>query len=129
MGIVSSASYCQENGELRVSVLSMTLCAVIISGMVVWWSMLTLLYVHDITIYYSSWSTCTSNARFRSLFVFHTGFCRLDFLYLLQTPHIVPWCPSFPSLYLTSRTLPVASFVTCLGLLLESKILWEPDLR
>jgi hypothetical protein len=46
----------------------------------------TLLYVYDITIYYSSWRTCTFKRSLQITLVFHTGFCRLDSLYLLQTP-------------------------------------------
>jgi hypothetical protein len=60
-------------------------------------------------------------------------FCRLDFLYLLQTPMAYTTQSStvyiLPKTVLTSRTLQVASSVTCLGLQLDSKILWEPDLR
>jgi hypothetical protein len=87
-------------------------------------------YVHNTTIRYSCRNTCTFNRSHQTSLMFPTGFCRLDFLSLRQTPHnsMVYILPK-PVLYLTSRALPVALSVTCLGLLLKSKILWEPDLR
>jgi hypothetical protein len=108
------------------SILRMTLFAVTISGKgsVVGPCLSALLYVRD-TVSYSSWSTRTIKHRLQITPELHTGFCRLDFLSLLQTPRAY----TTHSHGVHSRALPVAPSVTCLGLLLESEILWESDLR
>jgi hypothetical protein len=122
----------QENGVPQGSVLSVTLFAIMINGMVsaVGLSVLTSLFIDDSTVYYSSQSMVIIGPHYRSLSIICcVGLCKTDFPSVQQRPSaytcrvMVYILPSICSL---TTGLPFAPSVKFPGLLLGSKLSGEP---
>jgi hypothetical protein len=134
LGNVFSALYSQENGVPQGSVLTATLFAVAISVMVnTVCASVTTLYVDDVTICFSSRSVVTIEHWLQLVIncICCNGPCRMNFPLLQWRPsaysHNCRVCPP-PHLYLNNRAPPFAPSVKFLGLLLDSKLTWEPHL-
>jgi hypothetical protein len=119
------------------SVLSVTLFAVAINRMVnaVWPSVAAFLYVDDIAIYYSSQSIVTIKhwlqgaVNWLSQWALENGFSfspdETQCVHFTCLKGLHP----HPSLSLSNIALPFVLMVKFLGLILDSKISWGPDMR
>jgi hypothetical protein len=134
LGSVLYARYSQENGVPQRSMLSVTLFAIAISGMVnaVGPSVATSLY--DAAIFYSSRNTVPIERRLQgainrlSHWALENGFS-----FSSQNPvcilHTDRSLHPHPSLFLNNSALPFVPSVKFLDLFLDSKLSWEPHLR
>jgi hypothetical protein len=132
-----SARYSQDNGEPQRSVLSVTLFTIAINGMVntIGPSVATSLYVDDVTIYYSSRSIVTIEHRLQGAinrltrwalekrFSFSADKTQCVHFTRLRGLH------SQTSLFLRDSALLFVPTVKFLGIILDSKLSWEPHLR
>jgi hypothetical protein len=120
LGNVLSARYPQENGVPQASVLSVTLFAISINGLVhSVGPSVTSLYVDYVAIYYSSRSTATIERRLQPF----VSVGSILYSTRLRGLH------SDPCLFLTKRVFPFLPTPRFLGYVLHSKPSWQPHMR
>jgi hypothetical protein len=127
----------QKNGVPQGSVLSVTLFAITINSLVraIGPHVFTSLYVDDVAIFYALTNMDTIERRFQltinhlSHWALQNGFsfsaAKTQYVHFLRLRGVHP--P--PVLYLNNHALPVVPSAKFLGLVLDSRLCWEPHLR
>jgi hypothetical protein len=137
LGIVLSVRYPEENGVPQGSVLRVTLFAISIDGLVnaVGPSVTTSLYVDDVAIYFSSRSMGTMERKLQgatyrlSRCARENGFAfSPDKTKSLHVTRLMGLYPD-PCLPLKDRVRWFVPTLEFLGLILDSKLSWEPHMR
>jgi hypothetical protein len=131
-----SSGYLKENGVPQESVLSAILLAVVINGIIksVGPFVAVLLHVDNITIYYSSGALSLLNASIRAVNCLSWWAVENGFFFSSDKTQCVHFTcvrglHAHTSLHVSNITLPFVMMVKFLGLIVDTKLSWEPHLR